>query len=63
MQPCVSGRFLPPHWQFTRGWTLQEIIAPQNVEFYDSRWVYLGTKRTRMQDISSIIRVPESVLD
>ena len=27
---------------FTRGWTLQELIAPQSVIFYDSRWIPLG---------------------
>jgi hypothetical protein len=29
---------------FSRGWTLQELIAPPNVEFYDSSWVNLGNK-------------------
>src|SRR6478609_4741880 len=24
---------------FTRGWTLQELIAPRNVEFYDKNWI------------------------
>jgi hypothetical protein len=23
---------------FTRGWTLQELIAPENVKFYDQEW-------------------------
>ena len=30
---------------FTRGWTLQELLAPRNVEFYDQNWVLIGTKR------------------
>jgi hypothetical protein len=29
---------------FTRGWTLQELIAPTNVEFYSASWGYLGSK-------------------
>lgn len=29
---------------FTRGWTLQELIAPQDVEFYDRHWRSLGTR-------------------
>ncbi|KAK4443506.1 hypothetical protein QBC34DRAFT_211026 [Podospora aff. communis PSN243] len=29
---------------FTRGWTLQELIAPFNVEFYSRDWRLLGTK-------------------
>ncbi|GAB1318500.1 Heterokaryon incompatibility domain-containing protein [Madurella fahalii] len=29
---------------FTRGWTLQELIAPANVVFYTNEWSVLGTK-------------------
>jgi hypothetical protein len=29
---------------FNRGWTLQELIAPQVVEFYDKDWVRFGEK-------------------
>ena len=35
---------------FTRGWTLQELIAPSNVVFYSGDWAKLGTKLT-LQDI------------
>lgn len=27
-----------------RGWTLQELIAPKNVEFYNASWLWCGTK-------------------
>ncbi|KAI1452742.1 HET-domain-containing protein [Annulohypoxylon moriforme] len=29
---------------FTRGWTLQELIAPETVRFYDHRWNLLGDR-------------------
>jgi hypothetical protein len=29
---------------FTRGWTLQELIAPNRVRLYDSNWTFRGTK-------------------
>jgi hypothetical protein len=29
---------------FTRGWTLQELIAPKSVEFYDESWNLIGRK-------------------
>jgi hypothetical protein len=29
---------------FTRGWTLQELIAPRNLEFYAADWTEYGTK-------------------
>jgi hypothetical protein len=36
----------------TRGWTLQELIAPKKVKFYDSRWTYIGDKKGNLQFIS-----------
>lgn len=35
--------FLSCRW-FTRGWTLQELLAPAIVEFYDQGWNEIGTK-------------------
>ncbi|KAF4815043.1 Vegetative incompatibility protein HET-E-1 [Colletotrichum siamense] len=29
---------------FTRGWTLQELIAPSNMQFYSAEWELLGSK-------------------
>lgn len=39
---------------FTRGWTLQELLAPQDVEFYDQDWVSIGTKKTMWALLSRI---------
>ncbi|KAJ0158907.1 Vegetative incompatibility protein HET-E-1 [Colletotrichum tanaceti] len=38
-----SASFMAARW-FTRGWTLQELIAPHLVEFYDQAWNDVGTK-------------------
>ncbi|KAK1969236.1 HET-domain-containing protein [Colletotrichum sublineola] len=38
-----ADRFTNSKW-FTRGWTLQELIAPRLVEFYDQEWNEIGTK-------------------
>ncbi|KAK2043744.1 HET-domain-containing protein [Colletotrichum somersetense] len=38
-----ADRFTISKW-FTRGWTLQELIAPDHVEFYDQEWNDIGTK-------------------
>ncbi|RSL55351.1 hypothetical protein CEP54_009397 [Fusarium duplospermum] len=48
---------------FTRGWTLQELIAPQNLEFYDSEWHYRGTKATLRHQISDITGIEVAVLE
>ncbi|KAI0382155.1 heterokaryon incompatibility protein-domain-containing protein [Hypomontagnella monticulosa] len=47
---------------FERGWTLQELIAASNVEFYDKNWVYFGTKLKLHQDISDITGIDDDVL-
>lgn len=43
-------QFLKSKW-FTRGWTLQELLAPKNIEFYDRDWRYIGTKDSLMDQI------------
>ncbi|KLU89729.1 hypothetical protein MAPG_08698 [Magnaporthiopsis poae ATCC 64411] len=47
---------------FSRGWTLQELIAPKVVEFYDSGWGYRGTKADLRYEITRITDVDVSVL-
>ncbi|KAI1169964.1 heterokaryon incompatibility protein-domain-containing protein [Nemania sp. FL0916] len=37
---------------FTRGWTLQELIAPDHVLFFSNDWVMLGTKKALSSSIS-----------
>ncbi|KAI8630752.1 HET-domain-containing protein [Xylariaceae sp. FL1651] len=39
---------------FTRGWTLQELIAPQRVEFFNRTWAMLGTKATLQKRVAKI---------
>jgi hypothetical protein len=39
---------------FTRGWTLQELIASPKVIFYSSSWDELGTKETLTELVSTI---------
>ena len=42
---------------FTRGWTLQELLAPTYVVFLDDRWNELGTKSTLKDLVSEITRI------
>ncbi|KAH7068542.1 heterokaryon incompatibility protein-domain-containing protein [Paraphoma chrysanthemicola] len=46
----------------TRGWTLQELIAPSSVDFYNASWSYIGSKQTYLSSIRGITGIPESVL-
>ena len=47
---------------FTRGWTLQELIAPGMLEFRDSDWKVLGSRSTMAYDLSRITGIPHDVL-
>ncbi len=47
---------------FTRGWTLQELLAPRKLEFYDSEWGRLGSKDDFIDIISEATRIPRAVL-
>jgi hypothetical protein len=46
----------------TRGWTLQELIAPTKVGFYDNGWNYICDKSDALHDIQGITRIPQYVL-
>jgi hypothetical protein len=47
---------------FTRGWTLQELIAPHDLLFYSSTWRLVGSKKELLEPISNITRVDPLVL-
>ncbi|KAL1846163.1 hypothetical protein Daus18300_014339 [Diaporthe australafricana] len=47
---------------FTRGWTLQELIAPETVEFFSREGVHLGSKKSLERRINEITRVPIKAL-
>lgn len=47
---------------FTRGWTLQELLAPKCVTFFSSTWRFLGDKISLEQTIHEITRLPLQAL-
>ncbi|KAH9902595.1 heterokaryon incompatibility protein-domain-containing protein [Cubamyces lactineus] len=47
---------------FTRGWTLQELIAPHDVLFMSTKWTYLGTKASLAGLLEGITGVDAEVL-
>lgn len=63
--PLFNARFRKHEW-FTRGWTLQELIAPEHVNFFTDRclpggivdnedWIFLGNKKMNLCDSLSMI--------
>jgi hypothetical protein len=47
---------------FSRGWTLQELLAPGRVEFYDQAWKFRGTKIDLAKQLTQITNIGEDVL-
>jgi hypothetical protein len=47
---------------FTRGWTLQELIAPKNIDLFDQNWTYRGNKLHFIDDLARITGVNIGVL-
>ncbi|KIN94212.1 hypothetical protein M404DRAFT_168869, partial [Pisolithus tinctorius Marx 270] len=50
-----------PEW-FARGWTLQELIAPKEVVFFNKGWVSIGNKGDLANGLEDITGIPGEVL-
>ena len=57
-----SVEFAQSRW-FTRGWTLQELLAPSKLVFFDRHWQTIGTKAEMQTQISHITGIPDHILD
>ncbi|KAK4226562.1 heterokaryon incompatibility protein-domain-containing protein [Podospora fimiseda] len=57
----VAERLRKCRW-FTRGWTLQELIAPIKIEFFDLEWRFVGARDDLEGVLSSITNIDESIL-
>jgi hypothetical protein len=53
--------FRKSRW-FTRGWTLQELIAPSSVTFFSKEWIKVGSRRSLEQHIYEAAGLPLKVL-
>ncbi|RYO92955.1 hypothetical protein DL764_008057 [Monosporascus ibericus] len=53
---------LPLCRYFTRGWTLQELIAPRKIQFFDRDWKRCGTKPRLQGLLHRITNIPLEVL-
>jgi hypothetical protein len=67
-----TGADLPPKqtWErqfrnsrwFTRGWTLQELLAPEFVDFFSTEGKRLGSKTSLLKEIHAVTGLPRQVL-
>lgn len=56
-----DGSIAECRW-FTRGWTLQELVAPTSVDFYDKKWHFINDKISISSELASVTGIDESVL-
>ncbi|KXX76584.1 Vegetative incompatibility protein HET-E-1 [Madurella mycetomatis] len=57
-----DSSFARSRW-FTRGWTLQELLAPAEVVFLGSDWKEIGTKKSLRNVVSRITGIDVRALD
>ena len=55
-----GSAFRRSRW-FTRGWTLQELIAPRSVYFFSSSWTFLSCRSAQAPLIEEICGVPRDL--
>ncbi|RYP73656.1 hypothetical protein DL771_003544 [Monosporascus sp. 5C6A] len=56
-----GSRFSSSRW-FRRGWTLQELLAPKKLRFFDETWTSIGTKANLWGSIEVITGIPREFL-
>ncbi|KAJ4290293.1 hypothetical protein N0V90_010509 [Kalmusia sp. IMI 367209] len=64
----TSGKIV--HWEsalrgsrwFTRGWTLQELLAPRSIDFFSRERKFLGSKISLTQQIHEITGIPKAAI-
>lgn len=61
IDPTQKGQFTQSVW-FTRAWTLQELIAPTKLIFFDNTWDKMGTKHELADAIVTRTRIDKDVL-
>ncbi|KAK0638976.1 heterokaryon incompatibility protein-domain-containing protein, partial [Cercophora newfieldiana] len=61
--PTWKKEFFKKSVWFTRGWTLQELLAPRSLVFYSRDWMAVGTRASLALEISAVTRIPSHVLN
>jgi hypothetical protein len=57
----TEAGFRQSRW-FTRGWTLQELLSPREVSFYDASWKFRGKRGDLLEIISEITHIDPAYL-
>jgi hypothetical protein len=61
-----NSEFKSSEW-FTRGWTLQELLAPKKIKFYTKSWDFIGSTESSNHTFCTLLHkittIPREVLD
>lgn len=64
LEPSANlANALPKCKWFTRGWTLQELIAPRDISFFNKSWEFRGHKTDLLGRIVTITGIDAAVLE
>lgn len=58
----ADSSFRKSAW-FTRGWTLQELLAPRVIYFYDANWREIGSRESLVSIITNITSIPSEYFE
>ena len=61
IEAAIMNQFVSSRW-FTRGWTLQELIAPASLQFYSAEWTRLGSLADLAFHVAEVTSIPISLL-
>ena len=56
-----GSKFFSSRW-FRRGWTLQELLAPSELRFYNQAWKSIGSRVDISKEIETITGIPDRFL-
>lgn len=57
----TGDTFARSKW-FLCSWTLQELIAPSDIEFFDCQWTYIGNKANLVSILTDVTGIPQDIL-
>ncbi|KAK4073171.1 uncharacterized protein Triagg1_5451 [Trichoderma aggressivum f. europaeum] len=60
--PITSSSSIKHCRWFTRGWTLQELLAPKEVVFFGAKWTKIGRKTELKEIVEQITGIPCAIL-
>ncbi|GJC78223.1 vegetative incompatibility protein HET-E-1 [Colletotrichum liriopes] len=63
MKRSATGEDLESCRWFSRGWTLQELLAPEFIDFFDNTWTHCGTKLSLRSELSILTGINIDVLE